>query len=99
VTVDDRKLTDKKAQNALNTLAGNSSSIQVQGVREESTSSATVDLTFNSLNWGEREPISGPGRAEFIQYNDGRWVLTKVYVGSRDSTLRLNWKSEPIEAK
>jgi hypothetical protein len=84
------KLTNWKAQNALNKFArkARGGSIQVKGIQEfPQENAARADLAFTNFQFkatdsGQTQPrnYTGPGVAFFKNYNDGRWVLIKVSI-------------------
>jgi hypothetical protein len=100
------QLTTESAQRALNRWGGAAGSIMVLGIRETpSENSATADLRFDNykvktraLMGGVQErTYSGSGKAEFVHYNDSRWVLSKVVLGQGFSSVW--WENLNIEAK
>jgi hypothetical protein len=87
---DDSRITTEKAQQALNqwiTAAGSGQVSIVGGVRElPSENAATADLTFSNFTYvhsqtSQTRHYSGAGKAVFMHYTDGRWVLNKVTIG------------------
>jgi hypothetical protein len=76
------KLTNEKAQRAVDNWVNNRGQITVSGIQEIPTeNTAKADLRFSNFRFkgglGE-ENHSGPGVAIFSHYNDGRWVLKKI---------------------
>jgi hypothetical protein len=95
---DSGQITTEKAQQALNqwvTSAGGGQVSIVGGVRELPTeNAATADLTLTGLTWQSSQTkqtrhYSGAGKAMFVHYTDGRWVLSKVTVG--DVWANTSW--------
>lgn len=87
---DDGRITTEKAQRVLTqwiAAAGSGQVSIVGGVREvPSENAATADLTFSNFTYvhsqtNQTRHYSGAGKAIFIHYTDGRWVLNKVTIG------------------
>ena len=106
-TSDSGKLTQAKAQNALDRwlkIEGYSgASISVVGIRElPQNNSADVDIRIRNLSWNYDNGYvvqklgcqDCSGVAKFSHYSDGRWVLTSV-----TNTQAGNWTGISIEAK
>jgi len=105
--VDDGKLSNEKAQRALDIFMDGSGKATIVGVQEETNSSAVADLNFQNLPYdyyGKAEKYSGAGKAYFIRYNDGKWIMNKVTFIPLDraqfdhNALTLTLKNK-IEAK
>lgn len=104
---DDGKLSNEKAQRALDIFMDGSGKATIVGVQEETNSSAVADLNLQNLPYdyyGKSEKYSGAGKAYFIRYNDGKWVMNKVTFIPLDraqfdhNALTLTLKNK-IEAK
>ena len=104
---DDGKLSNDKAQRALDIFMNGTGKATIVGVQEETNSSAVADLNFQGLPYnfyGESKQYSGAGKAYFIRYNDGKWMMNEVkFIPSKREkydhnalTLKLENK---IEAK
>jgi len=106
--VDDGKLSNDKAQRALDIfMDGKAGKATIVGVQEETNSSAVADLNFQGYPYdyyGESKQHSGAGKAYFIRYNDGKWMMDKVTFIPADSAqfdhnaLTIQLKNK-IEAK
>lgn len=106
--LDNKKLTNSKAQGALSKWVGGRGQITVQGIQEiPQENSAKADIHFNQLRvqaknifglpiQGKYTTWSGPGFAVFTRYNDGRWVLTKVQTSQGLDSVW--WDNVSIEA-
>jgi hypothetical protein len=86
---DPSKLTETKVKSVIGKWMDGGGSVDIVGIQELSES-ATVQLTLNGFHYKGRrgysseivpKVYSGPASAEFVHYNDGRWVLQKVTVG------------------
>ena len=96
---DSGKLTNAKAQRAVDKWIGNAGKVVVQGIQESpQENAAKVYLSFTDFrhktDYGAQKNYSGSGVALFIHYTDGRWFLTKVVIGS-GFDLSLIHISEP----
>ena len=86
----DGRITTEKAQRALNqwiSFAGKGQVSIVGGVRELPTENAATaeltltDFTFPDSQTKQTRHYSGAGKAIFVHYTDGRWMLNKVTIG------------------
>ena len=78
---DDGKLSNAKAQRALDIFMNGSGKATIVGVQEETNSSAVADLNFQGFPYnlyGQSRQHSGAGKAYFIRYNDGKWMMNEV---------------------
>ena len=105
--VDDGKLSNEKAQRALDIFMDGAGKATIVGVQEETNSSAVADLNFQNLpynEYGKSKQYSGAGKAYFIRYNDGKWMMNKLTFIPLDraqydhNALTLELKNK-IEAK
>ncbi|HAG80606.1 MAG TPA: hypothetical protein DCL61_05415 [Cyanobacteria bacterium UBA12227] len=102
--LDDGKLTNDKAQKAIDAFQGSDSgSIVVIGVQEiPQENLAKASINFNNFQWqssrsNSLEEYSGHGVATFSHYNDGRWVLTKIETSNGLDSIW--WDNLSIEAE
>jgi hypothetical protein len=105
-SLDDGRLTQAKAQNALNRWVS-SGNVSVLGVQEVSAENAAIaQLSFSNLGYTAHDPIfggdhpqtySGAGTAIFTHYNDGRWVLTRITIGQGFNARW--WENINVEAR
>lgn len=106
--VDSGKLTNAKAQRALDQWVGTrDGKIVVQGIQEVPQENiAKTDIRFDNFQWKSKsaftgQPVSrqysGPGFAIFTHYNDGRWVLTRVQTSQGFDSVW--WENIKIEAQ
>jgi hypothetical protein len=102
---DSGKLTNDKAQNALNTWVGRyaGASMIVVGIRELPQENAAIaDLRINNFRFTidtgyvrmNKECPSCSGTARFSHYSDGRWMLTTLL-----TSVGGEWKNINIEAR
>ena len=107
--LDGGKLTNDKAQKAIDAFQGSDSgSIVVIGVQEiPQENLAKASINFNNFQWQSSRPASlfsnslkeysGPGVATFSHYNDGRWVLTRIETSNELESVW--WDNLSIEAE
>ena len=98
-------LTNERVQRALNQWAGGQSAT-VTGIQEfPNENRAVAQVTFNELKTApysrsdmqERSTLySGDAEANLVHYNDGRWVITRIWTFPSHT---LDWKTLNIEVK
>jgi hypothetical protein len=104
-SADSGKLTNEKAQRALDKWMRGEGKVIIQGIQDQGNS-ARADLIFQDFKYKTRDPFygntvnkkfSGSGYAVFTHYTDGRWILTKVQTSNgMDSIIDENVQ---VEAK
>lgn len=95
---DNDKLTNDKAQKALDTWTGNSGKIVVLGIQEvPQANAAQANINFDNFQWKSDRPYSGPGTALFSRFNDGRWMLQRV--ATSNGLGSVWWNDLNIEVK
>ena len=92
--LNDGRLTNQMAENAIG--AASNAIPKVIGIQEiPQQNAAKVDLQISHLffnvgvNW-QKLDYSGPAQAMFIHYNDGKWILTDIYVPQYDRHLNVH---------
>ncbi|MGE5655890.1 MAG: hypothetical protein ACM37W_04675 [Actinomycetota bacterium] len=106
--IQNQSLSTSKAQRMINKWS-ESGSIQVIGVREDSSNSAVATLqvsnfTFKTHDYFSNNRLrevnsSGPGKAKFSRYTDGVWTLTNIEFNRGDSDLQNAFDFDNLNIK
>jgi len=85
-----KKLTPRKAQDAVDQIKKGTGAAVVTGVRTQQASAATiVDVTLTNFDYTDKQnaitTYSGAAEAVFQDYTDGRWTLKQLKFPDQNS--------------